>query len=313
MAREVGLPGAFIGWLSTSAGDAITRLGPASGWISVTNKTVAVSRADLLATELRYSLVFDEHGVYGDNYLLTGSHADGTLSGSNCSDFTSTTGSDLTLGFAPSAEAWSEIGGAFSCDPASALFLADRVRLACFQIDSQAGAPIPTDAGRRAFVSTAAFAPGPIHGSVAGALADADVICQAEAASLPGGTGGATFTAFLATSTTAAAARFPVSAVPWVRPDGVLLASTPAGFTQRTERLSALRLDASGNFVSGLVYTGTSGGNTAVTTAETCGDWLTNDGASSDKGQAWSAYANDETTTYNEDCDLALPLICLER
>lgn len=71
-------------------------------------------------------------------------------------------------------------------------------------------------------------------------------------------------------------------------------------------------MNANGTFVDGFVYTGTSRGDTAVTTAETCTDWLNGNGSSSDKGQAWSAYANDEVTTYNQACDVALPLVCLE-
>ena len=145
-------------------------------------------------------------------------------------------------------------------------------------------------AGRYAFVTSSAWTPG------AQGIASADALCQSEAgaARLPG-----TYMALLAPTGASAAARFSSSGLPWIRPDGIPLASTADAF------FSASLLDVPPNVTAdGFAYFGNMGvwsgaarpANTGAD-ATNCANWTSSSATA--KGEAGAAGDSTANSFFN--------------
>jgi hypothetical protein len=266
LAADGGLPGKYVAWLSTSTVSAISRLGSARGWVRPDGKPVAKTVADIAQGKLLYPPRLDERGrdLGVDPLVMTATWSDGTFyfttGFTSCSDFTSAaTVQDTPL-----------VGGYASAN--SEMFTNDvnidcdvQARLYCFGIDRQAEIDVIPSAGRYAFVTAAEWFPG-------GGIASADGLCQSEAtgAGLPG-----TYKALLAPTGASAASRFDTSGLPWIRPDGILIAPTASAFfsTALFDASPNLTADGSVTYGNNGVWSGAATATTKGTDARNCVNW----------------------------------------
>lgn len=271
-AAAAGLTGTYRAWLSSTTTNAVTRLGSARGWVRTDGKPLVDTIADLTSGRLIHPLRVDENAVdVGHERVFTGTKLDGTLgSGDTCGNWTTTTGTYTTQGYASALHALFTSYGGQTCVGAIA-------RLYCFGVDRVAVVDVtPATTYRRAFTTKASWTPG-------GGLAAADALCnqEATAASLPG-----TYRALLATTTASAAARLSTSGAPWARVDGVLL-SALSSFTfslsqwHVSPNLSADRTTWFGN--NGL-WVGAAGMTAPGTAATTCSNWQSSSSAATGVG-----------------------------
>jgi hypothetical protein len=146
-----------------------------------------------------------------------------------------------------------------------------------------------------------------------GGLASADQLCQNEAAQA--GLSGS-FKALLASSTAGAASRFTVDSRPWVRPDGVTIASPGAALFEADYINSAMYQSADGIDYSNYgLWTGAVDPTTAGTQETTCNNWSdTSEENTAICGRAgfaaqWKFFAMDQSTS----CSAThLHLYCLQ-
>lgn len=288
-AREAGLPGRFVAWLSTSTVDARDRLSAARGWYRLDHQPLVDTADDLAQGRMILPLRIDERGndIGADpGRVVTGSFAG--VANSTCSDYTSST-EVANVGVPTYAGGWSmNVNGAPCGEPS---------RLYCFQVDLVVPVAVTPSNGRTAFVSSATFAPTTGRGA-------ADAICAAEAQAnnLPG-----TYLALLP-ETENAAARFDLTGPPWVRVDGMSL-GTVGELMGGTARVS-LNVTAAGEFVDDYVIAGgvVPGGDAAD--ARTCDLW-TNPGGVSELGAA-AATGLPAFMQTTEVCTRAEPVYCLQ-
>jgi hypothetical protein len=262
-ARDAGLDGQFIAYLSTTTTPARDRFASARGWVRPDGLPVANLADDLAHTHLLYPPRLDEFGddLGGDTLIWTGSD---TTSGwhsswGTCEEWTSDAG-DAAQGWGQQAEGFSTHGGA-NC--------ASLRRLACLGTDRfESVVAAPTPGARLAFVSSQSLIPG-------GGLAAADAICQQDAddAGFDG-----SFRALLATSTASALSRFNTTGAPWARPDGAMIV-TRAEDLAGAELLTAITRRAEGAPVLGFNAWATA--DIDVPATSTCGDWTTTSGTGS--------------------------------
>ncbi|MEZ4398852.1 MAG: hypothetical protein R3B06_02445 [Kofleriaceae bacterium] len=263
-AAQAGLAGTYRAWLSTSTANAIDRLGTASGWTLVDGRPFANTKADLAAGRIFYPITLDETGAARPfNSAWTATNSDGTwISVDNaCSNWTSTANVGVTAGSTLGASgSWTAYSGNPCTSP---------LRLYCFGIDRAASVTVTPVAGRRIFMSQAAWSSG-------GGVASADALCASEAAAA-GLTG--TFKALLATTTASAASRFSTTGTPWVRTDGIALTSTAAAmFASSTSSYAvAPNLTAGGVALDTnprrYLWSGAADMNALGTAASTCSNW----------------------------------------
>jgi hypothetical protein len=231
-ARDAGLDGTFLAYLSTSDAGAASRLGSARGWVRTDGRPVADTAHDLAVGNLFYPVVLDEHGTEYTGEVRTGSDQSGNTyawdGGATCTDWTSTAGS-VTTGYAVAGSMrFEDAVGIGTCDTALPFY--------CLEVNKAAPvAPAPPANRRLAFLTTSVWPPG-------AGLASADTLCAAEAqdAGLPG-----SFRALLATFAASAAGRFDAGGPPWSRVDGVLVVAA-APHLPRDERLAPMFLGAKG-------------------------------------------------------------------
>jgi hypothetical protein len=135
--------------------------------------------------------------------------------------------------------------------------------------------PTPPAAKRYAFVSTNAWTPTGGRGPGAGS---ADERCNLDKGSLPG-----TYVALLSTSTSPASdpARLDPSGPVWVRPDGIVIASTTANLFAGTTQ-APINQQSDGTYLTNFnqVFTGGFVPNMTTGTAasESCTDWSVSTG-----------------------------------
>jgi len=262
LAQAAGLPGTFVAWLSTSTVDARDRLAGARGWARRDGKPVADTLADLTAGRILHPPRVDERGAEvgtGAEYTVTATMAEGTLDGSGtCADFTAANG---TVGYGM------PYGGTAAWTAHALTTCGTPTRIYCFGIDRVAPLARVPAAGRRAFVTGAAFAP-------TGGVAAADALCAGEAATA--GLAGS-FRALVATGSASALSRFAIVPTrPWVRPDGIPL--TPDYVTLA----SAPNVTATGDYIGGVnVWSGAADAGSTGSAATTCDDWMAGGAASS--------------------------------
>jgi hypothetical protein len=208
--------------------------------------------ADIITNRILYPPRIDELGADHPSgtaeYVVTGTSSVGLAQSNTCSDYAST-GLQVDYGYPYSGvNEWTASGSTIACSQPSHLY--------CFGIDRAVQIPPLALTGRLAFVSTGVFAP-------SGGLAGAHAFCANEAsgAGLPG-----TFLALIAMSASSAKSRFTLG-TPWTRVDGVVVTSDLATLAAPIDRT------ASGQPLSGMVWTG--GGTTATiaSTTTTCVDW----------------------------------------
>ena len=272
LAGNAKLPGHYVAWLSTDTVSAASRLGSASGWVRTDGKPFLNSMRDLTYYEIFYPPRLDENGhdlgrdidpLAPDILVVTNTGVGGgipTWAGvGTCNRFTSDDGSRVEMGSAThNGPAFTEANNISCSVPA---------RLYCFGIDYQAQVSVTPAVGRRAFMSVAQWIPG-------GGIAAADALCQSEAstAKLPG-----TYKALLAPTGATAASRFAYgpSTLPWVRSDGILVASTANAFFTTTLFDASPNISADG-LVYGIngVWSGAATPMTAGTDATNCSNWL---------------------------------------
>jgi len=162
------------------------------------------------------------------------------------------------------AGAWL-LNGAVSC--------ASPARYYCLGVDYIVPLVYPKAAGRAAFLSSGTWNPGGTIGGMMG-LGSADALCRQEATNANLASPN-TFLAAMSTSTQAASARFSINGAPWVRPDGIPLASTAAAFFDSTMLLDA-PLNTSANssvYQTYWVWTGSTTPAVMGTAVSTCTDW----------------------------------------
>jgi hypothetical protein len=255
-AVAAGLPGTYVAWVSDASANAVTRLGTARGFVRIDGEPFADTLAALASNQVWHSVSLDEHGVdVGVASTWTGTLADGTASGT-CTHWTSLSGSGVTGQATGGPVSWTAHGS----DPCS-----DSRRIYCFGKDRTA-ALVPTPmSGRIAFVTAIGFNP-------TSGLAAADALC-ADQASAAGRSG--SYKALLATTTATAASRFDLLATPYVRPDGIEIA-TDAVIAAGGTLASGIWQNASGTYVasaSTTVWTGAATPSSLGTAASTCNDW----------------------------------------
>lgn len=303
LAANAGLAGNFVAWLSTSKVNAISRLGNASGWIRPDGKPVFKTVADIAQGKLLYPPRLDERGrdLGVDPLVMTGTWSDGTVAFptdfTTCGEFTSAVVVQdpymaLSGGYASANSEMFTNGASIDCDT--------NARLYCFGIDRQAEIVVIPAAGRYAFATVAPWTSG-------GGIASADTLCQSEAsnAALPG-----TYKALLAPTGASAASRFDTSGLPWIRPDGILIAPTASVFFSTTLFDASPNITADGSVCYGSngVWSGAATATTKGTDARNCVNWTSasesqtgGTGAAGDTSTAayFNRYANSNPCSAN--------------
>lgn len=216
-ARDAGLDGTFVAWLSDGQTSAFSRIaGVRGGWTLVDGTPIATSPSDLVTQSILAPIALDEHGHDVREALSgvwTGTRGDGTHD-DDCAAWTSE--DPMGEGTAGDAAA----GGAAFTIADETLSCSSPRRLYCFETDRTAAISSDAQDGRYAFVSAAAW----LVDATGGASADA--LCQQEAAAaqLPG-----TYLALLPQATATAASRFDATGPPWRNTAGRQLADTGLG------------------------------------------------------------------------------------
>lgn len=262
LAATAGLPnaGTYVAWLSTGGAAAPSRLGSSRGWVRTDGRPFVDTVADLTAGKMFYPLSIDENHTAQPpgSPVLTATTSAGTYSGSDCNDYTSTTGAVVTGIATYTTTFWTEWSTITQC--------AGTYHLYCFGTGQTTPVhpPANTASSRLAFLSTNPWPSG-------GGLGNADNLCQSDAttAALPG-----TYRALLASIGTTAISRFDVSKAVWTRVDGAALAASTADF-ENSNTLTALNVTANGTFVAPgapVVWTG-GAPNAAGTAPTTCDGW----------------------------------------
>lgn len=144
LAETAGSTRTWRAYLSSSAEAARDRIGDGP-WLNTAMQMVAADNDALHRIGLAGGdpqLVLDENGVQlpgGEHDILTGSGADGTLSGGACQDWTSNDpGDQCRLGhgdFGGSSSSWNDAHNSQGCDEQSLINSAGSGRLYCFAID----------------------------------------------------------------------------------------------------------------------------------------------------------------------------------
>ena len=260
-AEAAGLPiNTYVAWLSTPSINAVDRLGKARGWVRVDGKPFADTLADISAGRMFYPLRVDEYGNFDDTSwgnVWTG-NINWAGHGESCSSWTS---SDRQ----GKGECGASDGMGYVFKDFGSLSCMDLARLYCFGVDKNARVKIDPTVGRIAFITRDSWVSG-------GGAAAADQLCQDEAtqAGLSG-----TFKAMLATDGASAESRFNLDGNPWVRPDGVVIATTGAELFRSDYIDSAIYQSADGlsYYANYGVWTGALDPTTAGASDTTCKDW----------------------------------------
>ena len=260
-ARAGRLPGTYRAFLSDALDDAYCRVHglngtvagkcgqgilPASAgpWLR-TDGTPHAARIDgMVNGETYYPLTFDESGSESLSWgAFTGSdHVGARYVGDwriDCSGWTSSIGGGIAAGSYAGMTSFGVGGGGLVCSQAAGLL--------CFEVAAGEGAALPPRAatGKLAFL-TSTKGPGMLaawsDAGTATGIAAGDAICRARASAV-GFSNAGRFKAWLSDGTTNAVDRI-TSDGPWVRPDGVLVASSKARLV-------------SGNLVSSITVTET--------------------------------------------------------
>jgi hypothetical protein len=327
-ASAAGLTGVFTAWLSDGNDDAYCRVHNLSGkmsancdqvnlpasagpWVRIDGFPFAETIDRLLTNGQIYSPIrFDETGtvVAADAYCFTNTFIDGSVDyefPASCSNWTSNSNADtdVVVGGSPdmTTNTWTLIFF-LSCQ--------ETKHLICMQTGPGPALDWVPTSGKRVFVTSARGTGDLSTWSGAGTqtgVAAGDAICQslADAAGL-----GGTFKAWLSDATTNAVDRL-TSAGPWVRLDGVKIATDKADLTKGSI-FTSINLTETGTYLGHYgVWSGTT--DNGLKTVDTCNNWT--DGttnyhgsfsSAANAGYLWSGYS----TGFN--CDSPCNLRCFE-
>lgn len=295
-ASQAGLPGTYIAWLSDSTSDAYCRVHGRTGkkatncglgalpvaagpWVRAdAARTPAAPAIDKLLAPARqtfFPVTYRADGVDVATTLptliFTGTDDSGVLTGTACTDWTSTGGTGAMGDLAGGGTAWTDYG----TDPSCSTF----GRLRC--VETGSGPALPSRhpvAPRRAFVTsvsgTGVLSTWPDAGGVTG-ISAADAICQARAR-YAGYTNAASFKAWAAYSSIYAVNRLSGNG-PWYRPDGILVASNKSDLIDGRLGAPLYQMEtnayAAGNAETGSVWTGAMYSGYYYSTTYSCLSW----------------------------------------
>lgn len=133
-----GIKGNFAAWISTSSTSALDRIKGKTNTkdvLSITNTksaTIATTMASLAeSTTVLTNAILDENGAAATGYIFTGATNSQAIGGSNCSDWSVSTGSDIigTAGVT-TANTWFNNGTTGLCATAASLY--------CIRVDDNA-------------------------------------------------------------------------------------------------------------------------------------------------------------------------------
>lgn len=284
-----------------------TNAGP---WIRVDDTPFGGGITELLGDgKVVLPATLDESGnpLTVGTLVLTGTHSDGTWSGSShdCSNWSSSSGGAYVGRFGSGAGAWSSEGSA-TCGSGR--------RLLCFDPGNGAALPPYSSWGRLAFLSSAT-GPGNFGQWAASGGVDAifggDEVCKS-LASATGFSNPAFFKARLSNSNTDASSQF-TNDGPWMRVDGVRIAN---GIADLVDGNLAAPLDVTetgdhvgvGSFTSDDAWTGTLDDGTRAT--NNCSQWKSNSaGVNGDAGATDTAIFN--CTEYGDrTCNTSMRVYC---
>jgi hypothetical protein len=260
-AATAGVPGTYVAFLGTSAGGGTTpyaTLGSARGWIRIDGLPFTDTVSSLQTSHIMwYPAALDEYGNPGATEYFTGYPNPAETTGSTCNDWTSSSTSVTAIGGEGSEGGYFDQWWSMPCGSYS---------VACFGTDFTNAVSVTPATGRHIFVSSALTDP-------SAGLSGADTVCR-NLASTSGLANPTHFMAALATSTASVASRFNLSGAPWVRADGVQVATTAANFMSGT-LLAPVYTNEQGVPGAAAVWLGADKGLTvpASSTANTCNDW----------------------------------------
>jgi hypothetical protein len=301
-AAAVGLPGTFLAFLSTSTVDARDRFAGSRGWVRVDGEPVIDRMDDLFGGKLYNPLVLDETGAIADPNVTnawTGTEGDGSKAPVTCSDWT-----NMPLGAGRNGRIDGSIPRVFASGMATCANFAHR--LYCFEAGYGFTQGPRVAAGRIVFVST------PFGPTTTMAALDAHCQSEANAASL-----GGTFLAAVATKTTTVRDRFIAGLLPWIRPDGTVVATFSELF-DATHLQSFVNQRADGTYLAATELVNGAGAGTSIgTTSSTCNDWASTNGApilgSTGSIRKLALWANDTMGPPTGTCTSLPSLLCLEQ
>jgi hypothetical protein len=297
-AAAAGVPGTFVAFLGTLTGTRVTpfqALGSARGWIRIDGLPFTDTVSGFMSNVMWYPAALDEYGNAATMYHYTGFDSD------SCGDWTSSSSTEDAIGGGPGeAQYFYEVFG-ISCAASS---------IVCFGTDFTNPVSVTPANGRHVFATSSAF-------DAAQGLAAADALCQSSAQSA-GLANPANFKAALATTSASVQSRFNLSGAPWVRTDGVLVASSPANFMAGT-LIAPPGVDETGKPNTFQIWLGSSQGmaGAAANGATDCNDW-TNDTKSATGNSSepiWGGPAAPNAFQYTsgtQTCDSGLTILCLE-
>jgi hypothetical protein len=285
-ATAAQLDGTFVAWLSLDGVNARDRIAVARGWVRPDGAPFVDQVNDLIGGRIFMPARIDELGAdVASSEVYTGTSSSGAIAGSSCA------GSGMArVGVTQrTIMEWTSSGDRDCTTP---------VRLYCFAIDrAVAVAPVPV-AGRRAFISTVSFDPTTGVGG-----ADARCAAEAAAAGLPGA-----YKALIGTSTASALSRFSLAGGPWVRLDGIALASSISAFAAG-DLATPLNVTTTGAYVGDHVATGGGTPETVPSLANTCDDWSSAAGTARMGRARASGPASFSSST--QPCDVPYAVYCL--
>ncbi len=318
LADAANLPGVFVAVLSDSTNDALVNIPVgANGWIRADGKPFAQNRPTLFggsATDtyrVYYPLRVDETGVFRtpDNVRtftnFNGTHKVGT---DHCVNWTSNSN---VLGSTPYGSSsagslgWIDSGGiGNNCSTPMRMYCMGVTQ----SVDVQPpGAP---PSYKLVFLSTGLFTPG-----AGKTLADMNNLCKTE------GTAqfGTTFKAITATSNSTMASQNINTTVPFVRPDKVVVADTPAQlFGAMPGPQAPISVYANGTYIqpaaSSWAWTGANAPTVTPTALEACNDWGATTSTTGKAGYVYeSSLALYALPGGNFNCGSAYHLYCVEQ
>jgi hypothetical protein len=301
-ADAAGLDGTFVAWISDDNDDAYCRVHGLTGKKSAncgqaelpatagpwfrTDGTPFADRIDLLTSSyVIYSpMRHDEFGSSFDtvfNYW-TATDSAGVLDGENCSNWTDSTASGVSISIGRTSHTvhqWTYQFESDTCQSDNSLL--------CLRLGANDILPNPQAQGKKVFL-TSVMGKGSLgdwtqSGGNTG-IAAGDAICRNLAAAA-GLANADSFKAWLSDSSTDARDRL-TSDGPWARLDGMMVAESKSALLNSWLNTS-VSVTENGDYVGSLVWTGTSEGGTM--SSEVCSDWTN----SSDSAAGLAGQSND--------------------
>jgi hypothetical protein len=307
-ATSAGLPGHYVPWLATSVSSAVTALGSATGWVRLDGLPFANAigtsggTTGLVNGQVYYPPEITELGTVHAGPVWTTAQENGAavFGGDTCSDWTSASST--------AAAFWGDSStGSTDWTLYSSPFCSYTASIYCFGTDLTSTVTVAPQSGRHAFLSAGTFAP-------SSGLAAADTLCLNEAAGA-GLANASHFRAFLAAVGATAAQRFDLAGAPWVRVDGVSLASSAASLTTGPMLLAAPSVHADGTYTTqeyAMTWSGSSTPTTAATAQTTCNNWASSAGTGFYGIAGSTANWFIDSAFTGTSCSTPLPVYCFE-